>query len=98
MARAASEQPTDVSDSSETSGQAEPMKEAPPEPTDAQAEQGAETQAVGVNASVEPSDAAVKQAKEDEEFRQKNPNKVLIRAANPEFGGEGFEYGGKPKE
>jgi hypothetical protein len=81
------EDTTDVKKASETSGEAKPMAEAPVEPTDAQRE------AAGTDAK--PSDAALAQVREDAKWREDNPNKVLIREANPAVAGESFDYLGQ---
>lgn len=65
---------------------AQPMADAPTEPTEAQREQQ------GKAGLPVPDEAAVDQARKDAEWRSDNPGKALIREANPEVAGEGFDY------
>ena len=42
-----------------------------------------------------PSDEQRAVTEEENQARAENPNAVISRAANPAFGGEGFDYGGR---
>jgi hypothetical protein len=100
----ADDEGTSVTEASQTSGEANPMDEAPAEPTEAQQEQGASTDEPGADipAVVDPdsllpgADAAAEQHAKDEAWRIDHPNEVLVREANPQVGGESFDryFGG----
>lgn len=96
MARPSTENAADVTPESQSSGQANPMDEPSANPTEAEVEQGAQegiNQPQAVDPSPEgPTDAALKQAREDQKLRDENPNKAVVREANPEVGGESFAY------
>ena len=76
---------TEVSEASQTSDQANPMAEAPAEPTEAQQEQA------GLPTD-KPSDEALAVFREDAEWRNEHPNEARIREANPNVGGEDNSY------
>jgi hypothetical protein len=85
-----------VSEESKTSGEAKPMNEAPAEPTEAQ-QKAQETvvkadEGEAAELPTGPSEEAKAQAREDARWRAENPNKVLVREANPAVGGESFAY------
>lgn len=83
---------TSVSQESETSGQANPMEQAPAEPTEAQQEQGADVPLVVDPTSLLPNAAeAAQQFADDEAWRLEHPNQPLMREANPNVGGESFD-------
>lgn len=84
----ASTAPSEVSEASqstETTKATDPMATAPAEPTAAQQDES------GVLEN-KPSEEALRQVREDAAWRADNPNKVLIREANPEVGGEDNSY------
>lgn len=62
----------------------------PPAPGEEQPAQAAPARAA------EPTDEAKAVYEEEQRARLEDPNTVIVREANPEFGGESFGYGGQP--
>jgi hypothetical protein len=75
---------SDVSEASETSGEANPMSEAPANPTEAQQDQGN----VNIDGTPRPSAEQLEQARKDAEWIAEHPNEPHIREAIEGQGGE----------
>ena len=74
-----------VAEASQAPSPGDPAADSPK--TEAQAEQA------GVTGTPVPSEEQLEQYRKDQEQRVADPNKVVAREANPNFGGESFAYG-----
>lgn len=63
------------------------------QPTDAQQAEAERAGNQNVTGTPQPSDAQQEQYQKDQQARIADPNAVVAREANPEFGGESFAYG-----